>query len=467
VVKALDVTATRIIVRGATIALTRRCTMRKAFVAPWHPLVRDIWLYAMADAQQHTGVAVHHGMLVLNHEHLSATGGKDNLPDFTARLHREASCAIDTLLARERFDAPGEVWDDRAPHYMRLMDDAAQASHLVYQHINCVAAGLIERPELMPDFAFDFGLWKTGSIDVKRPPVYFSEDRPEILRLEVTPPPLLYRAFGGDIERLVYHMDKLVERALETVRDARGGRAFAGVQRVLQMHPWNEPQSLREPRGRRVPTFRVGARGILGQLDEIACATETRAFRQRHERSRCARLEGDATAVFPFGTYQMRVLHDAPVESAPAHDARVAMPGPLLSEIKAELHELAAGDERERRREDARAMLAEVEAAFADEAHEIDEHTALELPDERATRADHSSGRPHGETPDTDRDAVVHGPHPDARAGDDTGKAPVAVRHRFDPHQVPSSAARRVIVLRNGWNRRRPRTDRHGSDPPA
>lgn len=436
--------------------------MRKAFVGPWNPLVRDIWLYALADAQRHTGVAVHHGTLVLNHEHLTVTAAEDNLPDFTARLHRDASCAIDTLLARERFDAPGEVWDDRIPHCMRLMDDAAQASHLVYQHVNCVAAGLVERPELMPDFAFDFGLWKTGWLEVKRPPVYFSEDRPEVVRLEVTPPPLLYRAFGGDLERLVYHMEKLTERALEAVRRARGGRPFAGVRRVLQMHPWNEPQSLREARGRRVPTFRVGARSIVGQLAEIACAKETRAFRQHHERSRRARLDGDGGAVFPFGTYQMRALHKAPVEREQPPDARVAMPGPLLSEVKTELGEFAGPDERERLREGARSMLGEVEAALIDEAHDIHEHAALELPDERARAARTSQ---HDEAHDAEQSDVSD--HDGTPGADERAEGPVAVRHRFDRDPVPKSAARRVIVLRNSWKRRPRRTKRHGSDPPV
>jgi len=40
----------RITVRGATTALTRRTTIRKAFFGPWHPMVEKLWLYSLDDA---------------------------------------------------------------------------------------------------------------------------------------------------------------------------------------------------------------------------------------------------------------------------------------------------------------------------------------------------------------------------------------------------------------------------------
>jgi hypothetical protein len=44
------VTEPRIVVSGATTALVRRTTMRKAFLAPWDPMVEDLWLYSLAYA---------------------------------------------------------------------------------------------------------------------------------------------------------------------------------------------------------------------------------------------------------------------------------------------------------------------------------------------------------------------------------------------------------------------------------
>ena len=67
------VTAPAIVVRGATVALCRRTNFRKAFLAPWHEEVADIWLYSLALAQQRTKVAIHQTTLVLNHHHTEVT----------------------------------------------------------------------------------------------------------------------------------------------------------------------------------------------------------------------------------------------------------------------------------------------------------------------------------------------------------------------------------------------------------
>ena len=38
-------------------------------------------------------------------------------------------------------------------------------TELVYDRNNCVAAGLVQRPELMPGSVVDFDLWKRGVIE--------------------------------------------------------------------------------------------------------------------------------------------------------------------------------------------------------------------------------------------------------------------------------------------------------------
>ncbi len=241
------VTAPRIVVKGATLALTRRTTFRKAFLAPWHPLVEQCWLYALADAQRVTDVAVHHGVRVITHHHLSVTLPRQSLADFLQRFHRDVSCAINTLLAHERYDAPRHVFDKRSSHAMRLLDAEAQASHLVYEHLNPVAAGLVARPEQMPGTVLDFGHWRSWRrCRVRRPDVYFEDSRPEELWLSLTPPPLLYQAFDGDLDALVHHMRRLSDDGARAIRDARR-RPPIGAAKVSRIHPWNEPKTMAEP----------------------------------------------------------------------------------------------------------------------------------------------------------------------------------------------------------------------------
>src|SRR5690606_24155516 len=114
-------------------------------------------------------------------------------------------------------------------------------------------------PDHMPMRSLDFGLWKRGYVEVKRPPLYFGKDRPETLELRLTPPPLLYRAFGGDLDALIYHLTKLTDEAVRVLRQA-STREPLGARALRRMHPWAEPRTLRETGGQLVPTFRIGAR---------------------------------------------------------------------------------------------------------------------------------------------------------------------------------------------------------------
>jgi hypothetical protein len=453
------VTAPRIIVPGATTAITRRTTMRKAFLAPWHPGVKQAWLYSMALAQSHTRVAIHHASLVITHHHLTGTPEDDRLPLFLQVFHHELSCALNTLLDRERYDQPGEVFDKRSTHLMRLCDEGAQSTQLLYDRLNTAAAGLVARPEQMPGFVFDFGLWKAGHIEVPRPDFYFSDRQPEVLRLEVTPPPLLYRAFGGDMDKLVHAMDRLTEQGLRELRARRKGEPL-GAQRITRLHPWSEPRTLRESRGQRMPTFRIGARGIVGQRQHVQAALETRVFREEHREVRLARQAGDLGREAPYGTYLMRVRHGAPMAPPPEPFAAiVTRPGPTLRDVKAQLEAQAVGG----------ASGVDPEPRF-----ELMEQSREALRDEAEALCEHASDGMDFRTPPRAVSSPAAGTHSDG-CGEAAERpelhAVAVVRHRFDrPDRAVREGrqreSRRVVTLRDRRMGRRHRA-RHGSDPPA
>ena len=197
---------------------------------------------------------------------------------------------------------------------------------------------------------------------VRRPSVYFDPDvYPEWLPLTFTPSPELYRAFGGDLDALVHHMGKLAEGAVGALREARKGRPVIGAAALRRIHPWKEPRTMREPGGDRVPTFKHGARGLTAKQWDIAGALDTKRFRGEHHEARLERLAG-GPAVFPYGTYLMRVQHGAEV-AEPHGDALVTAPGRTLDEVK----ELANGaGPRARELE-----LSPIRDAFRDEAGDI------------------------------------------------------------------------------------------------
>jgi len=153
----------------------------------------------------------------------------------------------------------------------------------------------------------------------------------------VTPPPLLYRAFGGDIERLVYHMNRMAREAVQKIIKARK-RPALGPEAVMALHPWSQSKTLRESGGERVPTFRIGMGGAVGREVRVQAAEEVHQFRSEHEEARLARKSGDFAREFPHGTYNMRVHHSAPI--AKEHPgAFLTKSGPTLDEVKAELQE--------------------------------------------------------------------------------------------------------------------------------
>lgn len=439
----------RFIVSGATSAVTRRCVLRKAFLSPWHPMVKDIWLYSLADAQRELTVDLHSTRLVLNHHHTTATPEGKVLPEYMRRVHHDTSCAINTLLEHERYDAPGEMFDDRSPHVMRLMDAPAQMTQLAYEQNNCVAAGLVSRPEHMPDHVFDFDLWKSEGVVVKRPPVYFAKSRPSELLLRFTPPPLLMREFDGDLDKLIYNMERLSDHAGQQLRDARRGRAPMGAQAVRRLHPWSEPRTLREKRGQRVPTFRIGARGIDGCIAAAAAATEVKEFHGENHEARLARKAGDFSAAFPFGTFEQVVIHGAPMIAQPKDTAFVTKPGPLLADVMHELAQQRTQQERQAARAQAINTGNDAYLAFDEEAATLAAQDEM-LFDTPTRNGSNGSGDKTPTPTGTERQQAV-------------------VRHRSTRiNNEAATAPQRIITLRDARRGRPPRSPgKHGADPPA
>ena len=451
-----------IYVRGATTALTRRTTMRKAFLAPWDPMVEHLTLWFLAKAQAQTGTAIHASHWVINHHHTDVTPSYDGgLADFTRVLHGELSAALNTLLADRRYDAPGELFDDRPTHRMRLLDAEAQAGHHIYGCLQGVAAGLVARPEDTPCVALNYRHWKRGPVTIERPPLYVDpRTNPTELPLTVDAMPELYRAFDGDLDALLHHMKRMEDHGCRSLRAARRGRPVAGAKAVRRLHPWSEPSTLRETRGKPQRTFKAGARGIVGVRREVGAAAETTRFRGDHRDARVARRAGDLERAYPYGTYAARVFQGAPVQPEPPPDAILAKPGATLEQVREQLaadRDTAERDPARRaERVDARRLLVdEVKGAFEDEAQSIVEHDDIDL---------------------RRRSTAVPAAVPGADLGADSSAeasspAGVEVRHRFSARSKARSKAARIVTLRDRRRGRLRREDgadgEHGSDPPG
>jgi len=216
-----------------------------------------------------------------------------------------------------------------------------------------------------------------------------------------------------------------------------------GAQRLQRIHPWDEPNSLRERGGQRVPTFRYGARGVAGIQLEVEAARETRRFGRQYCEVRIARRDGDDTQSFPFGTYKERVVHGAPVKSVPQEGtALVAMPGPTLEDIETNLDETKL---------DTQAV--EDEAVVAARVHSLVTEVRSAMKDEAAAVVEQATG-----------DVGEFRKKPEDRH--------VVVRHRYERNKVHAGDGTARVIVKRDRRRGRPpgkhaAHNRHGADPPA
>ena len=294
----VPMTAPRQIVAGAVYLVTRRCAQREFLLKPTRT-TSQVFLYLLALAAQRFGIRVHAFCVLSNHFHLVLTDPHALLPAFHQLLDALVARAVNASLGRwEAFWAPNSF------SAVKLVSPGDVVHKAAYVLANPVVAGLVASGSAWP------GLWSApGRIGgdayvVKRPKHFFDPKGglPDEVTLQLTVP--------AGFESAQQFRDEL-ERALATREDdarshwrARGG--FLGVARVLAQKPTARPRP-GEPR--RTLNPRVAGRDKWKRIEALGRLVEfLRAYRVAWK-ARCA---GNAGAVFPHGTYLLRVLHGVP-----------------------------------------------------------------------------------------------------------------------------------------------------------
>ena len=427
--------------------------MRKAALGHWDPRVEQGWLYNLAEASTALDIDVHLTALVVNHHHTTVGSKHGNISEFTHRLHQPMSCFVNTLLQKRGFDAMDRVWNGDRPHRMRLLDAEAMMTQLIYERLQAVAAGLVDRPEDMPGFVFDWAMWRPGCIVRVDAPedLYFDlRFRPKSHDLNFCPPNVLLAFFDWDIERLIFHMRKLEAVAIKRILRSRK-RPCRGAAAVLKIHPFDEPRTRRTTRGGMVPSFRIGARGIVGRETRILSSMETTAFRKEHREASRDFRQGNRERVFPYGTDKMAKLFSVRVEAEPKPGAILMAPGPSEEQLRAQQKDSSTKE----RREERHCSLENVKNALKDEAPHFEED--CEAANFVAPRSSGASS--HVTSGDTD-DLPM--------ATDEVDVQTLRGRRRTSPDKPP----RRIVVLRTRYPTQQPRSNhsaksgRRASDEP-
>ena len=289
-------TAPRQILPGTTYLVTRRCAQRQFLLRP-SPVTNGVFLYVLAVAARRFGVRVHAYCVLSNHFHLVVTDPEALLPAFEQYLDSLVARALNASLGRwESFWAPASYSAVALQSPDDIVDKAA------YVLANPVAAGLVRRGRDWP------GLWSDprgvgrGVIEVERPAVFFRTGgrMPDTISLELTPPPGFETPEDFQSRLTSALAAREQQAALELSSE---GRAFLGEKGVLAQNPRAHPPS-GEPRRKLKP--RVAGRDKWKRIEALC---RLRDFLRAYREAWAALKAGARDAVFPAGTYWLRLAH--------------------------------------------------------------------------------------------------------------------------------------------------------------
>jgi putative transposase len=302
----------RHVVPGITYLITRRIMRRHLLLRP-DAAVTQVLLYALAISARRYGLQVHALCAMSTHLHLVVTDVEGVLPRFLQFFHRIVALCIKVLRKWE-----GPVWDHESTSVVRLLTREAMVEKIAYVLANPVAAGLVRHAREWPGAKVDVSAMGRGMLRAKRPQGYLDPENPqwpEEAALPIHLPPSIgqneaegfRRAVAAELER----QEALAHREVQ-----RRGLHFLGAERARMVSPYERATSFEAVRARN-PTFAVGRE--QGSAWRGAAAA-VRAFRASYRAVLERWCAGVRSAIFPAGTWWMRMFHGAGVS-----DARMAV----------------------------------------------------------------------------------------------------------------------------------------------
>jgi putative transposase len=297
-------TAPRQILSHATYLLTRRCLGRMFLLRP-SPLTNAILQYVLAVAAARYGVLVHAFCFLSNHCHLVVTDPAGCLPAFAQYLDAQVARALNALHGRWDY-----FWESGSYNAVALQSPEDVLDRIAYVLANPVAAGLVRRGSEWP------GLWSSpeqiggAPIQAKRPDHFFraGASMPDVVDLHV-PCPVGFESVGEFRRQLVAAVREREDRAVEEA--AAAGRTFLGARKVVSQRPQNRPATVEPRRGLRP---RVASRDRSKRIEAIE---RLKAFLSEYRRALAQFGRGVREALFPAGTYWMRIAYGVRCAAAP------------------------------------------------------------------------------------------------------------------------------------------------------
>jgi putative transposase len=291
-------TAPRRVLPAATLMLSRRCLNRMLLLRP-SKLTNQLFSFILAVVAERYGIEVHCFCVLSNHFHLVATDPLGTSPAFMRDLCALVARSFNALHGRwENLWAPGSY------SAVALLTPDDVLDKMAYVLANPAAADLVQHGSEWP------GLWSAPAqiggapIRIDRPRHFFREEgpMPGYARLQLSCPCGFDSAedFRAELERRVAALEDEAARK----RKEKGGTVL-GAKKVLAQKPHARP-AFGEPRRGLNP--RIAARDKWKRIEAIGRLKE---FLHSYRAAWAAFTRGARDALFPHGTYWMRIAYGA------------------------------------------------------------------------------------------------------------------------------------------------------------
>lgn len=242
-----------------------------------------------------------------NHHHLDTRDTLGNTPNFMDSVHANLARGINAK--RGRFE---HFWSSDGPCVTRQPTDDETLEDMVYTLTNAVKDGLVKWGHRWPGFT-TYG-WRFGETRTyKRPDWYYdpdNPDNPEEVQITLERPDIFPELSDDELFELL--MKRVRERELEIQAEMRKeGRRFMGEKKLRRQH-WNRAPKSYEDRFTITPKVAASSRWLrLAQLQR------DRDWEAEYAEARAKLIAGDRDALFPEGTYWMRLHAGVKVAQGP------------------------------------------------------------------------------------------------------------------------------------------------------
>lgn len=286
--------------------VTRRCTQRQFLLRP-DAETTNAFVYCLALAANRTQVQVVAFLAHSNHHHTIVVDTLGRIPEFLEHFHK--------LLAKHQNALRGRwenFWASEATSVVELPDPEDILAKVTYALTNPVKDHLVDRADQWPGATSLHANLDGRLLRAHRPSRFFRKDGdlPESLSLACVRPPGFEHLVDAEWRKRLEDRIRAAEETASKVR-ATEGRRTAGRAQVLGQNPTDSPRS-HEERRRLKPQI-----AGINKWSRIEALQRNKAFLAAYRAARDIWQAG-LDAIFPVGTYWLRMFAGVPVSPGPA-----------------------------------------------------------------------------------------------------------------------------------------------------